>query len=126
MKPILFVLALATVFGCAGCAGDRNYRAIDQTSPTGARRCLELRYETQVATLHFPNGTYELAAEDDAGFFYHAPAKILENTVNGPLFLDGGLYLPKSGRRALRGYIYWYGGLVHVGNLARASYLLRD
>ncbi len=123
MKLRLFLALVA--LGSTACAGSRHYHPLEE-SGAGSPHFLELREETRVATLHFPAGTYVLEAADDAGFFYRAPTKIRENSFSGQFFHNGGLYLSKSGRPALRGYVYWYGGLTHVGNLSRADYVLRD
>ncbi len=112
---------------CAGCTGGRNYRMLDDAAaPVPAPRFLELRHSAQVATLHFPAGTYVLEAVDDGGYYYRAPQQVLEKSFSGPLFHNGGLYLSNSRRRVLRGYVDWYNGLVQVGNLSRADYELHD
>ena len=121
MAAVVLVL-----LNCGGCAGSRHYHTLGEGFVTSAPRFLELRHGAQIATLHFPAGTYLLDAADDRGFFYRAPAKILENSFSGPLLHNGGLYLGNSGRHLLRGYVYWYGGLVHVGELLPANYVLHD
>jgi hypothetical protein len=126
MKLPWTVAVVLVLLHCSGCVGSRHYHTLNKGFATSARRFLELRHKAQVATLHFPAGTYVLEAADDRGFFYRAPAKILENSFSGPLFHNGGLYLSNSGRRVLRGYVYWYSGLVHVGELSRADYVLGD
>lgn len=125
MKSLLLPL-LFTALISGGCAGSRNFHWLGNSGAAPAPRFLDLRQPAQAATLHFPAGTYVLTAEDDAGFFYRAPEKIVENSFSGPLLHEGGLYLQKSRRSHLRGYVYWYGGLVHVGDLSRAEYVLRD
>lgn len=125
MKPLLSLLFFAALIS-GGCAGSRNFHPLDESAASAAPRFLELRRSAQSATLHFPAGIYVLTAEDDAGFFYQAPQKIVENSFSGPLRHEGGVYLQKSRRGHLRGYVYWYGGLVHVGDLSRAEYVLRD
>lgn len=80
----------------------------------------------QVATLHFPAGTYTLEAADDAGWFYRAPQPIREGSFSGPILHNGGIYLRNTQPARLRGYVDWYGGIVHVGDLTRADYLLHE
>ena len=124
MKPMHALVFL--LLACVGCTGGRNYRMLDAAAPTNTPRFLELRHSAQVATLHFPAGTYVLEAEDDAGYYYRAPRQVLEKSFSGPLLHNGGLYLSNSRRRVLRGYVDWYNGLVQVGNLSRADYELHD
>lgn len=124
MRLRVFLALLALSFG--GCAGSRHYHLLEAETAYGAPRCIELLRETRVATLYFPAGIYQLEAEDDAGFFYRAPAQIREDSYSERYFHPGGLYLSKSRRAMLRGYVYWYNGLVHVGNLSRADFVLRD
>ena len=119
-------LLILLLLACAGCTGGRNYRTLDSAIPSGAARFLELAHSAQIATLHFPAGTYVLEATDDNGYYYRAPRQILEKSFSGPLFHDGGLYLGNSRRESLRGYVDWYNGLVQVGNLSRAEYELHD
>lgn len=124
MRLRLFLTIL--VLSCGGCAGSRHYHPLEAGTVVGAPHFIELRHETQVATLHFPAGLYQLEAADDAGYFYRAPSQIREDSSGERFFHNGGLYL-KNGRRGnLRGYIYWYSGLVHVGDLSQAEYVFRD
>ncbi len=120
------LLGLAILLSLTGCAGSRHFHSVERGAASGVPRWLELRRSAQVATLHFPAGVYEIEAADDRGFFYRAPQQIRENSFQGARFHDGGVYLSKSPRRTLRGYVDWYNGLVHVGDLSHADYLLRD
>jgi hypothetical protein len=126
MKTGLVVTLLLLHWNIVGCAGSRHYRTLDEGGTPGAPHFLDLHQAAQIATLHFPAGTYVLEAADDAGFFFRSPSPIRENSFSGSLFHRGGLYLSNSRHRSLRGYVYWHGGLTHVGNLSRADYALRD
>lgn len=117
---------LLTIILLSACAGSRHYHAIPAEGPPATPRYLELRSETSVATMHFPAGTYSLAAEDDAGYYYRAPRKIAEHSAGAAILHDGGIYVSKRDSRRLRGYVYWAGQLTHLGNLSRVKHDFRD
>jgi hypothetical protein len=94
--------------------------------PGDAPRYVELQEEKQIATLHFPLGVYSFYAEDDVGFYYRAPGKVIEHSSRGSVAHQGGLYLDKRNPKKLRGYIYLAGGLTHVGDLSRVKHAFRD
>ena len=128
MQIIKFLFVLTLAASCGACAGSRQYQTIDPSNAAsaGVPPYLELRETVQVATLHFPSGTYTLNATDTKGAYYGAPAKVLEHVVGAAIPHEGGIYVRGKGNVTLRGYIYWHGGLTHVGNLSHASYTFHD
>ena len=86
---------------------------------------IDLQEEQSIATFHFPRGRYSLQSEDNAGFYYRAPRQLIKHSFAGFAQYDGGLFVPKRDRNALRGYVIWAGGLTKIGNLSRAHYAFR-
>src|SRR5712691_8284908 len=78
------------------------------------------------ATLHFPRGTYLLSSEDRRGYYYEAPAGVLEHTAAGRVRRKGGIFVSKRDRNKLRGYVMMPYGLSHVGNLSRVEHEFRE
>ncbi len=109
-----------------GCAGGRHYHAIPAEGPRPTPRYLEIQREVSVATLHFPAGVYSLNAEDDVGYYYAAPRKVMQHTAIGSKPRDGGVYVNKRDPKKLRGYVYWAGARTHVGNFSRVKYEFRE
>src|ERR1043165_9400746 len=105
---IMVILLVSGLF-LAGCAGSRHYHAIPAEGPPGAPRYLEIQREGSVDTMHFPPGEYSLSAEDDAGYYYAAPRKIMRHDASGSRGHIGGVYVNKRDPRKLRGYVYWGG-----------------
>jgi hypothetical protein len=118
--------ALTIALLLTSCAGSRHFHPIPAEGPPAVPRYLELRSETQVATLHFPAGLYSLYATDDAGYYYAAPRKIAEHRGRGGVSHNGGIFVNKRNQSKLRGYIFLAGGLTHIGNLSRAEHEFRN
>lgn len=79
-----------------------------------------------MATMHFPPGEYELSAEDDVGYYYAAPRKIMQHTAVGSRARSGGIYVNKRNPKKLRGYVYWAGARTHLGNFSRVKHEFRE
>jgi hypothetical protein len=119
LKFITVVLSLVTChLSLLGCAGSSHPRLISPSEGPPSRRYLELYSEKQVATLHFPAGTYTLDAADKIGYYYRAPHKIRE----GSAWRDGGIFVSKRDPQKLRGYVFRAGTITHVGNFSHAKY----
>jgi hypothetical protein len=108
------------------CAGSSHPRAITPGEGVSSPRYLELHSATQVATLHFPPGVYELNAEDKIGYYYRSPRKVGERIGGGTAWREGGIFVSKRNPEKLRGYVYRAGTITLVGNLSRRKYELRD
>jgi hypothetical protein len=119
-RLLLSTFAFLLFSSCA----NHHFRVEGPTS--NAPRHVELFAETQVATLHFPPGTYSFYALDDVGYYYRAPQKIVQHTGGSSVLRDGGIYVNKRDPRKLRGYVYLSGALTHVGDLSRARHQFRD
>jgi len=104
----------ASVIGLVACATHERFAA--------PPRVLEVYSDTRVATLHFPRGTYLLSSEDRRGYYYEAPAGLLEHTAASRVRRKGGIFVSKRDRNKLRGYVMMPYGLSHVGNLSRVEH----
>jgi hypothetical protein len=119
--PVIFAcFALAVLL--TSCASSGRAPA---NSAASIPRVIELEQEQSVSTFHFPRGLYSLQSEDDAGYYYRAPRRLIKHSFAGFAKYDGGLFVPKNDPNALRGYVVWAGGLTKIGNLGRAHYAFR-
>ena len=109
---------LTSSFLLFACAGSPHPQLISPSEGPPARRYIELDADKQIATLHFPAGTYTLSAVDKIGYYYRAPRKIRE----GYAWRDGGIFVSKRDPQKLRGYVYRLGTVTHVGNFSHARY----
>ena len=116
-----FSLLAALSLLLAACA-NHHFRVAAEGPPGNAPRYVVLEKEKQIATLHFPAGTYTFYAVDDAGYYYRAPRKVLQHSGGASWPRDGGIFVSKRDMTRLRGYIYLAGSLTHVGNLSRVPH----
>jgi len=120
-EAILFPpIALVSLIFSA-CA-NHHFSVPAEGPPTDIPTHFVLLSDKQVATLHFPAGTYTFYARDDAGYYYRAPRKIIQHHPGGSQSHSGGVFVSKRDRKKIRGYIFLAGGLTHVGDLSRARY----
>lgn len=118
MKYFQFFLLVTGHFLLFSCAGSQHPQLVSPSEGPPSRRYIEVFHEKQVATLHFPRGTYTLSAADKIGYYYRAPRKIRE----GGAWLDGGIFVSKRDPQKLRGYVYRAGAITHVGNLSHVPH----
>jgi hypothetical protein len=120
---------LASIVGSlllGSCAGSMHPHAISGAEDTNAPRVLDLYSSTSVATLHFPAGSYSLAAVDHIGYYYRAPGAIIQHTAASSIARDGGIFVSKRSRAKLRGYVYLAGGVTLVGNFSKLRHDFHD
>jgi len=120
-----FNVLAASALLLTACA-NHHFRVPAEGPPSDAPHYVDLLSETQVATLHFPPGSYSFYAVDDAGYYYRAPRKVVEHTGGSSMLHNGGIFMNKRDPKKLRGYIYLAGALTHVGDLSRARHELRN
>ncbi len=118
IRSVQHFLILNFAFLLLACAGSPHPRLVSPSEGPPTRRYIELEGDKQIATLHFPAGTYSLSAVDKIGYYYRAPRKIRE----GGVWLDGGIFVSKRNPQKLRGYVYRLGTIAHVGNFSHARY----
>lgn len=123
LKPFLLFLSACILFSCAGSS---HPRVIPPGEGIAVPRFIELNTGAQIATLHFPAGTYELNAEDKIGYYYRLPGKISEHIGGGAVGRDGGIFVSKRSSQKLRGYIYRAGAITLVGNLSHSRHQFRN
>ena len=90
--------------GCSSFHSGSSFRAIQSKPPASA---IELKVPAVVteegATTTFPVGKYKPEYEDEHGYYYEAPRKVLVDDI-GVYGFDGGLYLSHD-KTAVTG---WY------------------
>jgi hypothetical protein len=106
------------------CASNGDYRPV--TASSAAPRAIELQETHTINTFHFPRGIYTLEAEDDSGFYYRAPVRLMKQSFGGADPHEGGIFLGRGNRPTLRGYVVWAAGRTRIGNLTRSRYEFRD
>jgi hypothetical protein len=125
LKAKRFLLSNLAFLLCSACA-NHHFHVPAEGPPSDAPRFVELRADRQVATLHFPAGTYSFYAVDNVGYYYRAPRKIIQRTGGASVPRNGGIFVSKRDPKRLRGYIFFAGALTHVGNLSDAPHEFRD
>ena len=98
---LLGILGLTMVL--AGCA---SLRPLASTPPAAVIELTEpvtIRYMLQGDTI-LPAGEYRATLEDNGGYYYAAPAKLIRNDTVG-WQLDGGLYLKKGAQKPTYYYV---------------------
>ena len=116
----IFVVCVALLTSCAADRHLRNFSAAESASAS-VPRFIELAEEQSISTIHFPRGTYVLEAEDNRGYYYRAPRRVVKHTFSGLEPYEGGIFLARKDR-TLRGYIVWAAGRTKVGDLSRARF----
>ena len=104
------------------CTGGKHFEVVAEGPPSGAPEYVVVTKPPQIATLHFPPGSYRFYAKDDRGYYYRAPQPILEHVAGGAIPLKGGVYLLKQQPRVVRPFVYRTGAITHVGKLKRGTY----
>ena len=95
---------VAIVGACSALHPGASFRAISSTPPASAIKLSAPAVVTDMGTTTtFPPGKYRPMYEDDGGYYYEAPSKVLVDDI-GVYGFDGGLYLPR-GKTAPSG---WY------------------
>ncbi|MCW5552226.1 MAG: hypothetical protein KIS67_08655 [Verrucomicrobiae bacterium] len=104
MKPAIALLGiLGLTMVLAGCA---SLRPLASTPPAAVIELTEpmtIRYALQGDTI-LPAGEYRATLEDNGGYYYAAPAKLIRNDTVG-WQLDGGLYLKKGAQMPTHYYV---------------------
>jgi hypothetical protein len=125
LKAKRFLLSTLAFLLCCSCANHHFYVPAEGP-PSDAPRFVELHADRQIATLHFPAGTYSFYAVDDVGYYYRAPRKIVQHTGGASVPRNGGIFVSKQDPKRLRGYIFFAGALTHVGDLSHAPHEFRN
>ena len=88
-----------------GCAGRKSaMRPISSDAPASIELTAPAMITDQGATTTFPPGIYKPAFEDERGYFYEAPKKVLMDDVAVYAF-DGGVYVMRGETAPTRWYV---------------------
>jgi hypothetical protein len=118
MAPLL-VFAL---LGLSSCTGGRHFELVGEGPSRNVPQYVVVTKAPQVATLHFPTGTYRLYATDDTGSYYRSEQPVFEHVGGGAIPLKGGVYVTRKRPATVRPYVYRAGALTHVGKLKPGTY----
>ena len=101
MRITLIALSLFSLL-LVGCS---NLRPLSSKPPVSAIILKSpAKFTGFLYTATFPAGEYRPLYEDDGGFYYQAPAKIIQRDILSTL-LDGGLYVDRSTNEPTQWYI---------------------
>jgi len=98
---LLGILGLAMVL--AGCASLRPLASAPPAAVIELTEPVTIRYMLQGDTI-LPAGDYRATLEDNGGYYYAAPSKLIRNDTVG-WQLDGGLYLKKGSQKPTHYYV---------------------
>ena len=114
------------VLSLTSCTGGRHFEVVGEGPPRNAPKYVVVTKAAQIATLHFPAGTYRFYAVDDGGLYYQSTEPVLEHVSGGSIPLKGGVYVSKKSPPTVRPFVYRAGALTHVGKLKRGTYEFQD
>jgi hypothetical protein len=101
MRITIIILSVFGLF-LTGCT---SLRPISSKPPESA---IELKAPAKftgfLCTVTFPTGKYLPLYEDDGGYYYQAPAKVIGHDIMSYM-LDGGLYVERSTNEPTQWYI---------------------
>jgi hypothetical protein len=101
-------LTTAALVGCvaifaSGCAGHKMH-ALTSEAPASIELTAPAIVSDQGATTTFPPGKYKPAFEDEHGYYYEAPKKVLIDDVAVYAF-EGGVYVERGHTAPTRWYV---------------------
>ncbi|MEP6808932.1 MAG: hypothetical protein ABI992_01715 [Chthoniobacterales bacterium] len=102
------------------CSAEGSYSPLAPGEGPSLPQVVVLRDEPSISTMHFPRGVYRLEAQDNAGYYYRAPRRLMKHAFAGFQTYDGGIYVSKRSPQKLRGYLVWAGGRTKIGDLSSA------
>ena len=108
-----FIGAVLAVIGLTGCS---SLRTISSDPPASAVLLFAPFTIEQLSKATFPSGEYRPLYEDDGGYYYQAPTKIVANAVFSYLY-DGGLYVKRGATEPTDWFVIGQGGRITMGQL---------
>lgn len=108
-----FLVAVVAVLGLAGCS---ILRPISSKPPASAVVVTAPFTIDQWSKATFPSGEYRPLYEDEGGFYYQAPAKVVANALLTFMY-DGGLYVKRGGTEPTAWYVVGQSGVITMGPL---------
>lgn len=95
--------------------GCSSLRPISSTPPESAIRLNEpVTIHEFLSKATFPAGEYHPLYEDNDGYYYQAPSKIVANDLFSYMY-DGGLYVKRGGTEPTEWYIIVQNGQKNMG-----------
>jgi len=107
-------IAALVVLLLTGCS---SIRPVTSTPPASAIVVSEPFTVHELTRANFPSGEYKPVFEDNDGFYYQAPTKIIANLMFTYVG-DGGLYLKKGEKEPSQWYFITDGGHITRGDLS--------
>jgi len=106
MRFALTIAALCgvTFVGCSTMGHGSSPRAISSKPPASIKLTAPATVSDQGATTTFPPGKYQPVFEDDEGYYYEAPEKVLVDDIATYAF-DGGVYIRRGQTSPDRWYV---------------------
>jgi hypothetical protein len=102
---IAFTLAALFTSGCSSLHRGSTFRAVSSQPPVSAIELTAPAMVTEMgATTTFPAGKYRPAYEDERGYYFEAPRKVLVDDVATYAF-DGGVYVLRGQTAPTRWYV---------------------
>lgn len=96
---------VAAISGCSSLNPHSSFRAISSTPPSSVIELTAPAVVTDMGTTTtFPVGKYRPTYEDEGGYYYEAPSKVLVDDV-GVYGFDGGLYVARGKTEPANWYI---------------------
>ena len=102
---LTIVLLGAVMLAASGCASRQSaMRPISSEAPASIELTAPAMVSNQGATTTFPPGKYKPVFEDERGYYYEAPRKVLLDDVAVYAF-DGGVYVVRGETAPTRWYV---------------------
>jgi len=111
-----FIAAVPVVLGLAGCNAVRPISSASK--PPASALVISAPFSIdQLSKATFPAGEYRPVYEDNGGYYYQAPSKIVANALFSYMY-DGGLYVKRGETEPAAWFIVGGGGLMDTGPLS--------
>jgi hypothetical protein len=110
---VSFLAAVLAVVALTACS---SLRPITSDPPASAVLLFAPFSIEQFSKATFPSGEYRALYEDDGGYYYQAPTKIVANALFSYLY-DGGLYVKRGATEPTDWFVIGQGGRITMGPL---------
>ena len=104
---LLLTCWILLIAGLSGCGLPHNVQVVQSGATVGRPRALYVNHSFAVGRLTFPPGRYVIGIQDDRGYYYQAPQKIVGRMIApyGTALFDGGLYVYADNPLRVRAYM---------------------
>lgn len=114
MSKIIFHLLLPAclLLALSGCAGI-NLSPLTDDTKIGNQKAIRtsimvnspFTFMPRLYSVTYPSGKYSPVFQDDTGIYFKAQNQIVGKTIAGGRVFEGGLYVSKANKDAIRAYI---------------------